>query len=409
MMNRKKGGFFWTLVGIVFLCIAFLCGGPALAAEAKNPIKIGYVSAFTGVMGESSTRNLLAFRMAIEEANKTGGLAGRQVEILVRDDKGSAADHARLAKDLVYTDKVDLLTGAPSSIGAMAAAQVAKEMKTPTLILSTGAEGPSIQRNRYLFRIIPHYKVQTGTMATFAIKKGWKKIALMNPDYAYGRVFSDDTKHWLAKAPGFEVKDDLYPKFGAVDYAPYITKLLAIKDLDAILSGLWAGDVTAFLKQAKPYGLLDKVSLVIFIESPHLEAMGKDMPQGIYGFDHFFAWIPTKEAQKFAKSYYDYTGKYPAMDINGYCTALAYIAAVRKAGTADREAVINAMEGINFDSPTGRVTVRPFDHQATMRGVIGRTVFKPEYPEFAVLEDFYMPDAEQFLPTKEEIEKLKPF
>lgn len=408
-MVRKREKVVLGLLSIFLLGVIVVYVSSASPAKAAEPIKIGYVSAFTGVMGEASSRNLLAFKMAIEEVNKTGGLAGRHVDILVRDDKGAAADHARLAKDLVYTEKVDLLTGAPSSIGAMAAAQVAKEMKTPTLILSTGAEGPSIQRNRYLFRIIPHYKAQTGTMATLAIKKGWKKIALMNPDYAYGRVFSDDTKAWLAKAPGFEVMDDVYPKFGAVDYTPYITKLMAIKGLDAILSGLWAGDVTAFLKQAKPYGLLEKVHVVIFIESPHLEAMGKDMPEGVYGFDHFFAWIPTKEAQKFAKSYFDYTGKYPAMDINGYCTALAYIAAVKKAGTADKEAVINAMEGISFDSPTGRVTVRPFDHQATMRGVIGRTVQKPEYPEFAILEDFYMPDAEQFLPTKEEIEKLKPF
>lgn len=391
-----------------FLLCVFLVGGGGVYAVAAPPIKIGYVSSFTGLMGEDSTRNLHCWKMVMEEANKTGGLAGRRVELIVRDDKGVPADQARMARDLVYTEKVDLLAGSHSTPTSIAVGQVAKELKTLVIGYGMGSS-PVIQRNRYFFRAVPHFTVQTRTMASFAHKKGWKKVALLNPDYSYGHMFSEDTGRWFTKEPGAEVKADLHPKFGCLDYAPYITKLMGIKDLDAILAGLWSGDVTTFLKQAVAYGLFDKIHLVIVLMMPTIEALGKEMPEGIYGVAHFYPWIPGEKVKKFVKAYYDYTGSDPGMEYNGYCSALAYAAAVRKAGTADTEAVINALEGITFDTPTGPMSIRPLDHQGTMRAVLGRTVYKPEYPKHAILEDFYMPDPAKFLPTKEEILKMKPF
>jgi branched-chain amino acid transport system substrate-binding protein len=408
-MVRGRGIVVWAVLAVFLVGGAVFFAGAASSAETTAPIKIGYVSSFTGPIAESSKRHMDAFNLAIDEANQAGGVIGRQIVLVVRDDKGSPADHARLARDLVYSEKVDLLIGAHHSGNALAVAEVAKETKTPTFIIATGALGPSIQKNRYIFRTIPSVNVQTGTIASFAVKKGWKKIALMNPDYAYGHFFAEEIKKYLANHPGYSVVDEVWPKFGALDFAPYITKLLAIQGLDAVLSGVWGGDMITFTKQAKPYGFFQKVPIVTFVEAPVLEALGKDMPEGVYGFGHFFPWMPYKGAMPFSKKFYNASGHYPVLAYNGYVSGLAYVAAVKKAGSADKEAVIKALEGLTIDTPTVPMTIRPFDHQITMGAVIGKTVFRADFPEFAALDDFYLPDPVQFLPTKDDIEKLKPF
>jgi branched-chain amino acid transport system substrate-binding protein len=407
-MVRRRGIVAWAGVAALLLGAAVFVGRAVSHADT-NPIKVGYVSSFTGPIAESSKRHMDAFKLAIDDANKAGGVAGRQIVLVVRDDKGAPADHARLARDLVYSDKVDLLIGAHHSGTALAVAEVAKETKTPTFIIATGALGPSIQRNRYLFRTIPSVNIQTGTIASFAVKKGWKKVALMNPDYAYGHFFADEIKKYLAKQPGFSVVDEEWPKFGALDFAPYITKLLAIQGLDAVLSGVWGGDMITFTKQAKPYGFFQKVPIVTFVEAPVLEALGKDMPEGIYGFGHFFPWAPYKGAMPFSKKFFNASGHYPVLAYNGYVSGLAYLGALRKAGSADKEAVIKALEGLTIETPTVPMTVRAFDHQITMGAAIGKTTFKTDFPELAALDDFYTPDPVPFLPTQDEIEKLKPF
>lgn len=404
-MGRRQGTVRAVLFGALLLGGVAWLAGAAVAAEP--PIKVGYVSSFTGPIAESSQRHLAAFRLAVDEANRTGGVLGRQIVIVVRDDKGAPADHARLARDLVSSEKVDLLIGAHHSGTALAVAEVAKETKTPTFIIATGALGPSIQKNHYLFRTIPSANIQTGTIASFAVKKGWKKVALLNPDYAYGHFFADEIKKYMAKNPGYEVVAELWPKFGALDFTPYITKLMAIQGLDAVLSGVWGGDMITFTKQAKPYNFFQKIPIVTFVEAPVIEALGKDMPEGIYGFGHFFPWVPYKGAMPFAKAYFNASGHYPILSFNAYVSALTYLAAVRKAGTTEKEAVIKALEGLKIDTPTVPMTVRAFDHQITMGAMIGKTVFKPEHPEFASLDDFYMPDPVQFMPTKADIDKLK--
>jgi branched-chain amino acid transport system substrate-binding protein len=195
--------------------------------------------------------------------------------------------------------------------------------------------------------------------------------------------------------PGSSAVSEAWPKLGATDFTPHITKLLSDQP-ELLICGLWGGDYVAFYKQALRYGLFDKMKVattLAFGGQPH--AIGKDHPEGVLAGCHanYFFTHPAKGRwpinDSFVERYYKRWNEYPSFESDGAYTALYMLkAAVEKAnllvgGWPEDDVIIAMLEGMGMDSPAGYIYIRPDNHQGYKDTIIGMTKNDPKY-EFPV-------------------------
>lgn len=173
------------------------------AAQEKKPIVIGHLHPLTGGFAMFGTACSVGIEVAIDEINKKGGVLGRPLTVIHRDDKMSPEAGLREAKDLVLDKKADFLMGTISSGVAAAISGYSKEAKV--IFVVTGARSTQLTEDkghRYIFRIGADEFSRVSTVAQLAAKK-WgdkaKKIVMINPDYGYGRACAEYFKEEYGK------------------------------------------------------------------------------------------------------------------------------------------------------------------------------------------------------------------
>lgn len=177
------------------MCVRRLAGfilSMALAlvsrVEAQPPIRIGEINSYTGVAAGFTLSYRQAVEMAVEEVNASGGLGGRRVEVLFRDDKGNPADAIKHAQELVFSERVALLAGTFLSNVGLAVSDFARQNKVlfvaaePLTEAITWSEG-----HRYTFRVRPNTHSQGRMLAERASPLPHKRWAVIGPNYEYGR------------------------------------------------------------------------------------------------------------------------------------------------------------------------------------------------------------------------------
>jgi branched-chain amino acid transport system substrate-binding protein len=238
------------------------------------------------------------------------------------------------------------------------------------------------------------------------------KYYTIAPDYEYGRMVAGAFVDHLKKIkPQAKIIGQEWPKLGTMEYTRFITKILA-KNPDVVVNYFYGGQAIAFIKQAKPYGFFEKFRFITgaeVVSTEMAEPLGKDMPEGIWGnaYDLFY-WPDTPEHKRFIKAYMDKTGAsyVPGWAIQGYIGTHFLAAAIKKAGTIETEAVIDALEGMTIQTPIGPLTIRAFDHQANRGQVYGRTKFDPNRG-YTILEDIRYIGAEGLLHTVDEVKAAR--
>jgi branched-chain amino acid transport system substrate-binding protein len=197
-------------------------------------------------------------------------------------------------------------------------------------------------------------------------------------------IFKARTKEQNPKA---EFIGEQWPKLFIPDYTSYINAILQAKP-DAVFCTLWGGDLVAFIKQAKPYGVFDKMKWIIATggDITVAKALGKEMPTGlIVDQRYYFHWPNSKRNQEFVKAYQaDYKDYPSAWAAEGYDGVYFLAEAIRKAGSLDTDKVIAALEGLTIEAPRGKSTLRKEDHQLSSDFMVGETVFDKAYP-FAIV------------------------
>jgi branched-chain amino acid transport system substrate-binding protein len=400
---------------LAFSLFLILDGLAGLADSAekeakKGPIKIGSIWDFTGTVAEDARRCSLGLKMVIDEVNAAGGLFGRRLEVIFRDSKQQAGVGAREARDLIYDSKVDFLAGNNNSGVALAISEVAKEAKL--IYINGGAKTRQITEgkgHRYVFSPGANSRTCAGGQAYVHAREPHTKYALMCGDYAFGHDYAEDFEQVLKKLnPKAEIVGKLWPKFGEKDFTSYITLLMSLNP-DLIFSAVWGGDLVTFIKQAKPYGLFQKTALSCTGTQSVLDALGKDMPEGIYFNLEYHFMYPGNISQAFGKKYYNYTGIYAdGMSYNGWICATTLIEGIKKAGKTETEAVIKALEEMSLMTPVGvKTTIRGCDHQGNVCNISGKTKFVPEYPNVAVLGDFVYPDPTKLMISCDEVKRVR--
>lgn len=376
---------------------------------AKEPIKIGYMNSMTGGSALTGLPMVQAFKLAVREINEAGGILGHPVKYVVRDDKSNPSVASREARDLVYSERVDWIFGTCQSNVALSISQVAKETKTPFVI--EGSMGSSLTEelgHRYAIRPLGNSHTQAGAVAYSLSKKPYKTYTLMASDYAWGHDSLKDFKAILLREnPQVTILKEDYLPPSLPEYSPYITSLSDIKpDVAVIL--LPTGEAATFLKQLGPHGLHKKCLVAgLYLDQTGFEALGKDMPEGVMVFSQFLFNYPGKEADAFRAKIRRETGLNAGGGIFlGYWPSFFLKAAITKAGTKEKEAVINAFGTISLKLPQGIVRMRTVDNQGDFANMVGITKFIPQY-EFAVTVDNEYYPGDKLLPAPDEILKKR--
>src|SRR5258707_209392 len=230
-----------------------------------TPYKIAHMTFFTGpaaVLGEPSFKG---HTLAAEEINAQGGLLGkRKIETLKADENAGTDANVKEMRRLKLSEKVDLFTGVISSGNTPALGPVAEELKLLTVFVDGCTDflfDKAVPNPHYIFRIT-NIQSADGATCALAVAMTWpdvKKVAHIHPDYSYGRNAFDHFNVIMKKLmPHAQSVSEGWPKLGTTDFTSHITKAVAAKP-DLLVASVWGGDYVAFYKQAKLYGLFDKM------------------------------------------------------------------------------------------------------------------------------------------------------
>ncbi len=380
-MRRVLG----SLVAAVFAAVVIFGGGQALAA--KGTIKIGSVYIFSGFAATYGQFAKQGLELAVNEINKNGGVLGKRLEVFFEDSHAKAPIALRAIRKLVYQDGVDFLIGLDSSGVAKGVVPYMKELKVPLII--THAATPDVtgvQCNKYTFRVSVNINQNVMAAAKVAAKTGAVKWTTIGPDYAFGHQSWEYFQKYLKPLnPKVKfMKTVAFPKIATEDYSPYISAIMASKP-DGVFISLWSGDLVNFIKQANKMGFFAqgyKVLMSLGAATEVLYALKDQMPTGIWvGTRYWFLANPSKVNRHFVEAYKSFYGVYPSYNAqNAYAAVYALKAAIEKAGTTDKDAVIKALEGLTVDVPVGEIYIRPQDHQAVLDVTWGKTAADPKYP-----------------------------
>src|ERR1041385_4761704 len=346
--------------------------------------------------------------LALEEVNASGGVNGRKLELVSRDDGGTPGDAVRVAEELLSRDKVNLLMGTFASNVGLAVANLANQRKvlfvaseplTDKLVWENG--------NRYTFRLRPSTYMQTAMLIPQAAKLGKKRWAIVYPNYEYGQSAAASFKNLLSNAPpGAEVVTEKAPALGKI-LAGAVVQALADARPDEIFSALFAADLQKFGREGNTRGLLKHrpVFNLIAGEPEYLDTLKDETPPGWWVTGYPWSEINTPEHTKFLNAYEKRWMDYPRQgSVVGYTAVYTVANAMRKAKSADTEKLVEALKGLEMQSPFGTIKWRPIDHQSTMGAYVGQLAQKGGK---GVMVNWYYADGARFQPSDQEIRLLR--
>lgn len=379
-----------------------------IPAIAEDVIKIGEINSYKAqpAFTESYKKGM---DLAVEQINATGGLNGKKVELITRDDNASPGDAVRVAEELVSRDKVDVLTGSFLSHIGLALTDFAKQKKIFFLASEPLTDKIVWQNgNRYTFRLRPSTYMQVAMLVPEAAAMKKKRWAVVFPNYEYGQSAAATFKELLKQAqPDVEFVAEQAPPLGKVDAGSVVQALSDAKP-DAIFNVLFGADLSRFVREGNTRGLFkgrDVVSLLTG-EPEYLDPLKDEAPNGWLVTGYPWYGIQTPAHQAFLKAYEEKFKDYPRLgSIVGYSSIMSLAAGIKKAKSTETDKLIAAFEGLQVNTPFGPIIYRAEDHQSTMGGYVGRT---KNVDGKGVMVDYRYVDGASVLPTAADVKKLRP-
>lgn len=392
------------LAGTAALAVVSFAG----QAGAQEPIKIGEINSYK-VFAAFLEPYKKGWELAVEEVNASGGVIGRKIAIVSRDDNGNPGEAVRAAEELLSNERAAFLVGTfPSNVG-LAVADFAKQRKT--LFVAAEPLTDKIvwdQGNAYTFRLRTSTYMQTAMLIPEAVKLAKKRWAIVYPNYEYGQSATAAFKKLLAaKQPGVEFVAKQAPPLGKID-AGAVAQALADAKPDAIFSSLFGADLAKFVRAGSERGLFKGVEVFDLLggEPEYLDPLKDEAPIGWYVTGYPWDQIKTPEHAKFLAAYQARYKDYPRLgSVVGYSTVMSAVAAIKKAGSLDQDKLIAAMSGLKLGTPFGPIEYRAIDHQSTMGTFVGRIALKDGK---GTMTDWRFVDGKDALPGDDEVRKMRP-
>jgi len=405
-MNLSKI-FSRTFIGSVGIAAVFATHAVA-AAQGVEPIRIGELNSY-----KTQPAFLGPYRMgmelAVEQINAAGGVNGRPIELIIRDDNSNPGDAVRTAEELVTRERVDLLTGTFLSNIGLAVADFARHRKV--FFLASEPLTDKIvweQGNRYTFRLRTSTYMQVAMLIPEAVKMNRKRWAIVYPNYEYGQSAVATFKKLLKEAqPDVEFVAEQATPLGRID-AGNVVQALSDAKPDALFNVLFASDLARFVRAGNQRHFFDDLAVVSLLsgEPEYLDPLGRETPEGWVVTGYPWYGIDTPEHEAFLKAYQERFNDYPRLGtVIGYSAIMSLAEGLKAAGSTDTEALIKAFRGLEVVTPFGPITYRPQDHQSTMGAYVGRLTVRDGK---GVMEDIRYVDGATVLPTEEVAAQWRP-
>ncbi|MCL5966046.1 MAG: ABC transporter substrate-binding protein [Deltaproteobacteria bacterium] len=381
----------------------------AASGFAGDTIKVGLVDTYTGPVTTYTNDVRDGFKMAVDKINAKGGVLGRKIEYVVRDDTFKPDVGLTMAKELILKENVDIIMGTINSATALAISDLCKKEKVPFLVtFSKSGKITGEKGHRYVFNMNENTDMIGRATATVFARKPYVKYWIAGDDYEYGHAIADAIwNHLKSLNPKVRLVGQSWWKMRETDFNPYITQILAAKP-DFVIVATGGGSMVNFQKAAQSTGFNKRVPFYqhTAIELSTLMPQGQNAPEGVYGTANYLFYFPdTKENKAFVDEFRKLYNRYPKSGaLYGYMAAQFIAGAYKKAGKIDKEKFIDALEGMALDSPIGKLEVRACDHQIVLPMFFGVTKKSPKY-EFLVGSGLVSIPGKEYMPTCGEIMK----
>src|SRR5262244_2996352 len=328
-------------------------------AWAQDPLKIGLILPMTGQQASTGKQIKAAVDLYLKEHGDT--VAGRKIEVILKDDAAVPDNTKRLAQELIVNDKVNFIAGFGVTPAALAAAPLATQGKVPEVVMVAGTSIIT-EKSPYIVRTSFTLAQSSTIIGDWAVKNGIKKVATLTSDYAPGNDALNFFKEHLV-AGGGQIVEEVKVPLQNPDFAPFLQRMKDAKP-DAMFVFVPAGQGGNFMKQYAERGL-DKAGIKVIGPG---DVMDDDLPNGmgdaalgtvtahLYSAAH-----PSAMNKDFVAAYKKDFGNRPGfMAVSGYDGIhLIYEALKKTNGNTDGDKLIEAMKGMKWESPRGPISIDP--------------------------------------------------
>lgn len=366
----------------VLLAMAMVCGllagcgsaeeektsGEEAAAEESTdePIKVGMLEDLSGDFSLYGTYKTHAMELAVKEINESGGILGREVELIAPDCQSDNQRYQEMARKLILEDEVDVIMGGFSSASREAIRPIMEEYET-LYFYNNQYEGGVASHYTFCTGAVPEHQVMP--LIKYMVENYGPRIYTIAADYNFGQL----TAQWVQKAAeeyGGEVVGEEFLPLSTSQFSSSIDKIQKA-DPDVLVVLLTGVTQSSFYGQWAAAGMDVPIATTINIAQGY-EHLRFDPPAcaNMYVTAQFIEELDTPEAVDFVERYRELYPDDPYVGMEAaaqYTGMMLYKEAVEKAGTTETEAVIEALEsGVSYDGPSGKVTIYGPTHHAIM-------------------------------------------
>ncbi|MEP4030414.1 ABC transporter substrate-binding protein [Roseibium polysiphoniae] len=379
------------------------------SAYAADTIKIGEINHYKRLAAFAEPYKK-GVELALSEINEAGGVLGKDLEFIFRDDQGKPGEAVKIAEELMTRDGAVMLTGTILSnvglaISSFAAEKgyiyLAAEPLADALVWTSG--------NPYTFRLRASTWVQAAMLAEEAAKTDAIRYATIAPNYAYGTAAVEAFKVNLKqRKPEVEFVTEQWPALFKIDAGSEVQAIESAKP-DAIYNVTFGPDLAKFVREGTTRGVFEgrKVYGLLTGEPEYLEPLKDEAPEGwfVTGYPWYgFTAGPEKE---FVDAYIaEFPGETPKIgSLVGYMTAKSIATLITDAGSTETDALLAAFKDLKVETPMGEITYRALDHQSTMGAYVGTTALEDGK---GVMVDWSYKDPAAYMPSDDEVKAMRP-
>jgi branched-chain amino acid transport system substrate-binding protein len=389
----------------VAACLGTSLGAPAFA---QTTIKIGELNSYKSQPAFLDPYKK-GWELAIEEINAKGGVLGKKLEVISRDDGATPGDAVRVAEELITREGVSVIAGTFLSHIGLAVTEFAGKKQVFFLAAEPLTDKITWQNgNKYTFRLRSSTYMQVAMLLPDALAAKKKRWALVYPNFEYGQAAVAAFKELMkAKQPDIEFVTEQAPPLGKVDAGAVVQAIDDAKP-DAIFNVLFGPDLAKLVREGNTRDVFKNRTVVSLLsgEPEYLDPLKDEAPVGWFVTGYPWEEITTPEHKAFVAAYQKRWNDYPRLgSVVGYVTMTSLAAGIAKAGSTDTDKLIAAFRGLKVASPFGPFEYRASDQQATMGAYVGKIALKNGK---GTMSDFKYVDGASVLPSDAEVKKLRP-
>jgi branched-chain amino acid transport system substrate-binding protein len=407
-MRKRIFGALTAVAGLISL------GQVDQAMAQSAPVRVGLIDMYGGNFAGQANAIRLGVQIAFDEANAAGGAHGHPFALTSADMGISVEKAITEARRMILDDKLHYVVVGSHSGAAVALADLVRNQDAfglgafATTKRFTGEEGhPMIGRGNLS-------TVEIGRIMAAHLKSmtDVKRIAVISPDFEFGKHFTDDFLAALKETrPDIVVVRQEWPKFGAADFTPQVTALQSSK-IDMIVSSLFSGDLANFLKAAKGFDLFNGGTRLFTsgLDLLKISTFKDDLPEGTLATVWYpFYALNNKENTAFIAEVQKRSGTYPTgSTLVGYVSGKMMTQGIAKsADSEDPKATAKILGTVAFDSPVGPVKVRACDNMALYNFFVGEVKRDAALPDGIGVVNVKAYDTADYARSCDEIMKLR--